>query len=92
MIQSFGNRDTELVFRGGHSPRYAAIRAILERKLTALDEAEDLRDLFAVPGHRLERLKGNRRGEYSIRINDRWRLVFRWTESGPENVKVEDYH
>ena len=92
MIQSFGDRDTERIFRGERAPRYAAIRVILERKLTALDEAETLRDLFAVPGHRLEALKGKRRGEYSVRINDRWRLVFHWTDDGPQDVRVEDYH
>ena len=92
MIQSFADRDAERVFRGDRAPRYAAIRAILERKLTALDEAEALRDLAAIPGHRLEALKGKRRGEYSIRINDQWRLVFRWTDDGPQGVKVEDYH
>jgi toxin HigB-1 len=92
LIQSFGDRDTEGIFRGERTSRYASFRAILERKLTALDEAESLRDLSSVPGHRLEQLKGKRRGEYSIRINNQWRLVFRWTVDGPHNVKVEDYH
>ena len=57
-----------------------------------LDAAENLEDLLVPPGNRLEKLKGSRRGSYSIRINDQWRICFRWTDAGPEEVEIVDYH
>ena len=57
-----------------------------------LDDAVDLRDLGQLPGNRLEALKGDRKGQYSIRINDQWRVCFRWLEQGPEDVEIIDYH
>lgn len=62
------------------------------RKLMHLDQAASLRDLAALPGNRLEALKGNRAGQHSIRVNDQWRVCFRWTENGPADVEIVDYH
>ena len=62
------------------------------RKLEALDSAEALQDLRVPPGNRLEQLKGDRAGQYSIRINDQYRIWFTWTEAGPEDVEIVDYH
>lgn len=62
------------------------------RKLAILDAAASLGDLRAPPGNRLEALKGGRRGQHSIRINDQWRICFVWTEAGPEDVEIVDYH
>jgi proteic killer suppression protein len=69
-----------------------ALWRVAVRKLEALDSAEALQDLRVPPGNRLELLKGDRAGQHSIRINDRFRICFRWTEAGPENVEVVDYH
>ena len=68
------------------------VARIVGRKLDMLNYAADLRDLRSPPGNRLEALKGNWRGFHSIRVNDQWRVVFRWSESGPEDVDVVDYH
>lgn len=62
------------------------------RKLSLLDDAVDLRDLRQLPGNRFEALRGDRKGQFSIRINDQWRLCFRWKERGPEDVEITDYH
>ena len=62
------------------------------RRLTMLDSAETLRDLAALPSNRLEALRGDRTGQYSIRINTQWRLCFRWTDDGPYEVEIIDYH
>ena len=62
------------------------------RKLIYLDDAEDLHDLFVPPGNQLEKLKGDRKGQYSIRINDQWRICFDWTNKRAENVEIDDYH
>ena len=66
-------------------------RAVL-RKLLILDAADEIRDLRIPPGNRLEKLKGDRANSYSIRINDQWRICFRWTTAGPEDVEIVDYH
>jgi proteic killer suppression protein len=63
-----------------------------ERKLRAISNAVELRDLRSPPGNRLEALKGHRKGQHSIRINDQWRICFRWTEAGAEDVEIVDYH
>jgi proteic killer suppression protein len=65
---------------------------VARRKLDLLNQAAALGDLRAPPNHRLEKLKGDREGQYSIRINDQWRVCFRWTESGAEDVEIVDYH
>jgi len=65
---------------------------VARRKLRALDVAQSLRDLGVMPGNRLEALSGNLAGKHSIRINDQWRVVFRWGDAGPEDVEIDDYH
>ena len=92
MIQSFANRDTEDLFYTEKSCRFAAISRVALRKLIQMNQARTLGDLAVPPGNRLEALKGNLSGFHSIRINDRWRIVFRWTDSGPAQVAIVDYH
>lgn len=96
VIKSFGNAATKDFFHGKNSAAARKfptdIRKRLEAKLDAMDAAEELRDLGAMPGNRLEELSGNRKGFHSIRINDQWRIVFRWRASGPEEVEWTDYH
>jgi proteic killer suppression protein len=92
MIQSFADRDTEQLFRTESSRRYSTISRIALRKLIQLNQAGVLADLAVPPGNRLEMLKGNYSGFHSIRINDQWRIVFRWKEAGPEQVAIVDYH
>jgi toxin HigB-1 len=92
MIKSFRCADTRSLFETGKSRRFAAIAKVATRKLAQLDAAETLEFLKSPPGNRLEELKGNRAGSYSIRINDQWRLCFRWTTTGIESVEIVDYH
>lgn len=92
MIVSFKCPDTESLFETGRSKRFANIKTIAERKLTQLEAAVSLASLKAPPGNRLEALAGNRKGQHSIRINDQWRLCFVWTDKGPTNVEIVDYH
>lgn len=93
MIQSFASRETERLFRDGVSAaRWRAIESVALRKLDMLDAAVALGDLRSPPGNRLEALKGNRRGQWSIRINDQWRICFRWIAEGPTAVEIVDYH
>lgn len=95
-IVSFGDRRTEEIWDGVSTARTRSFPADVikaaERKLDMLNAAKDLRDLRAAPGNRLEQLKGNPPGRHSIRINDQWRITFRWTTAGPENVTIVDYH
>ncbi|MCB0996124.1 MAG: type II toxin-antitoxin system RelE/ParE family toxin [Acidimicrobiales bacterium] len=93
MLQSFRDKDTERVWQRHRSRRLdqTTQRAAL-RKLLILDAADQLGDLRVPPGNRLEKLKGDRAGAYSIRINDQWRVCFRWTTAGPEDVEIVDYH
>ena len=79
------------LFETGRSRRFANIRSVALRKLDMLDAAQGVDDLRAPPGNRLERLKGARAGQYAIRINDQWRLCFRWSD-GAEDVEIVDYH
>ena len=72
--------------------RFSAILAVAERKLTQLHSAETLEFLRSPPGNRLEALKGDREGQHSIRINSQYRVCFRWTSEGPEDVEIVDYH
>jgi proteic killer suppression protein len=93
VIVSFRNRETELVWLGERSRRLPPwILASALRRLRWLNRAVSLSDLAALRGNRLEALKGDRLGQFSIRINDQWRICFRWTERGPENVEIVDYH
>ena len=92
MIQSFRCKDTRILFETGRSKRFGAITKVATRKLAQLDAAETLEFLASPPGNRLEALHGDRAGQHSIRINDQWRVCFRWTEAGPEQVEIVDYH
>lgn len=92
MIRSFACPDTRAVFEGNQAPRFANILGVAERKLTMLNAAVELRDLRSPPGNRLEALAGDRAGQHSIRINGQWRLCFVWTDDGPTDVEIVDYH
>lgn len=92
MIRSFKCPETEASSKGERVPRFGKIAAVAQRKLRQLQIAGRLDDLRVPPGNRLEVLKGNRRGQHSIRVNDQWRLCFRWTEAGAEDVEIVDYH
>ena len=91
-IRSFRCADTEALYQGLRPRRFRNIEATAERKLQMLDAAQELKDLRAPPGNRLEALVGDRAGWPSIRINDQWRVCFIWTPQGPENVEIVDYH
>ena len=91
-IGSFKCADTERLFAGARVRRFVAIEAVAMRKLAMLHRAGRLDDLRVPPGNRLEALKGNRAGQFSIRINDQFRICFLWTRDGPENVEIVDYH
>ena len=91
-IRSFRCADTEALYQGLRPRRFRNIEATAERKLQMLDAAQELKDLRAPPGNRLEALLGDRAGWHSIRINDQWRVCFTWTPLGPENVEIVDYH
>jgi len=96
MIESFGNALAEDLFDERHSKTTRSFPAelyrVARRKLLYLHDASELKDLRVPPGNRLERLKGNWKGFYSIRINDQWRVVFRWTGGNKFDVQVVDYH
>lgn len=92
MIQSFRCRHTQALYEGGSPRPFRAILAAAQRKLQLLDSAQTLSFLRSPPGNRLEALGGNRVGQHSIRINDQWRVCFSWTEAGPANVEILDYH
>ena len=93
MIESFADPETERIFQGQVSRRLpVGIQRTARRKLLYLDDADDLRDLRAPPGNRLEKLRGDRAGQYSIRINDQWRVCFGWTGDRATDVGIVDYH
>ena len=94
MILSFGDRETEDVANERVVRRYAAIASQARRRLQFLNQASSLDDLRQVRGNRLEALRGNLAGFFSIRINDQWRIIFRWERGaqGPEDVSIIDYH
>jgi toxin HigB-1 len=92
VIQTFKCADAEVLSKGERVRRFASIAAVARRKLRQLEIAGRLDDLRIPPGNRLEALKGERAGQYSIRINDKFRVCFRWTNRGAENVEIVDYH
>ncbi|MEK6410164.1 MAG: type II toxin-antitoxin system RelE/ParE family toxin [Acidobacteriota bacterium] len=92
MIKSFKCRDTLALSKGSRVKRFVSIAAVARRKLRQLEIASKLSDLRVPPGNRLEALKGDRSGQYSIRVNDQFRVCFRWTEAGAEDVEIVDYH
>ena len=92
MILSFRCKHTQLLFEGGSPRRLRAIEGVAVRKLTRLDSAKTLEFLRSPPGNQLEALRGDRKGQYSIRVNDQFRLCFVWTEAGPAEVEIVDCH
>lgn len=92
MIISFRCNDTRRLFETGKSRRWSAMVKVATRKLMMLHAAGELMDLRSPPGNRLEALAGDRQGQHSIRINDQWRLCFIWTQAGPTEVEITDYH
>ena len=93
MIKSFSCKETEKVFNRSFSRQLpVSIQQVALRKLRMIDSAVNLRDLVAPPSNRLEKLKGERREAYSIRINDQWRICFKWHENNTYEVEIVDYH
>lgn len=92
MIKSIRDKDTEAVWRRQRSPFDEPTQRAALRKLLVLDMVEALGDLAVPPGNRLEKLQGDRAGQHSIRVNRQWRICFRWTSGGPEDVEIVDYH
>jgi proteic killer suppression protein len=93
MIQSFADRETEAFYQTGKTTAgYQTVAKIAMRKLDILDAAKVLDDVRVPPGNKLEKLRGKRSGQYSIRINEQWRICFRWTDTGPSDVEIVDYH
>lgn len=92
MIKSFRCKDSQKLFETGRSKRFGSIAKLATRKLAQLDAAETLAFLASPPGNRLEALAGDRQGQHSIRINGQSRVCFRWTETGPEDIEIVDYH
>ena len=92
MIRSFRDAKTEELFHDIDVPRFRAIERAARRKLLYLHQAKRLEDLKVPPGNRLEALKGNRKGQYSIRINDQWRICFIWKGGDVLDVEIVDYH
>ena len=92
MIRNFRDKTTQRFFSGEMVREFSSFRKVAERKLTMLDNASDLKDLLSPAGNRLEKLKGDRAGQYSIRINDQWRICFVWLADGPHEVAITDYH
>jgi proteic killer suppression protein len=93
MIRSFADRDTERLFDRKRTRRFGQdVEKLARRKLLMLDAAESLNDLRVPPGNRLEKLRGDRSGQHSIRVNDQWRICFRWRSGDAFDVEIVDYH
>lgn len=91
-IRSFRCADTEALFSGQSPRRFRNFENVAQRKLQMLDAAVELRDLRSPPGNRLEALSGDRAGQHSIRINDQWRIIFKWQSGNAYEVEIVDYH
>ena len=92
MIRSFACSDTEALFHSSAVARFRNIERVARRKLLQLHAASELASLRIPPGNQLESLKGDRKGQYSIRVNDQWRICFRWDADGAHDVEIVDYH
>jgi proteic killer suppression protein len=92
VIRSFADKDTQRFWERQPVARFRAFERIALRKLVQIDAAKSLDDMKYPPGNRLEALKGNRRGQMSLRINDQWRICFEWRDGGAEGVEIVDYH
>jgi len=92
VIQSFRDAETERIFHAQPSKQFRSIEKIALRKLLHLNQARSLRDLAAIPGNRLEALKGRKKGQHSIRINDQYRICFAWKDGDACGVEITDYH
>jgi proteic killer suppression protein len=92
MIRSFADRKTEKFFSGERIKTFSGFKKAAERKLVMLDSAEVLVDLLVQTTNKLEKLSGDRKGQYSIRINDQWRVCFVWRNDGPHGVEITNYH
>ncbi|MFB3146483.1 MAG: type II toxin-antitoxin system RelE/ParE family toxin [Nitrospirales bacterium] len=92
MIKTFKCADTQSLSKGERVKQFVNIASVARRKLRQLEIADRLDDLRVPPGNRLESLKGDRAGQHSIRVNDQFRVCFRWTDAGPEDVEIVDYH
>jgi len=92
MIKTFGCKDTEKLFRDKRVPRFQSIEWQARKKLLYIHAAESLEVIGAFSGNRLEGLKGDRKGQYSIRINQQWRVCFKWKDGDAPNVEIVDYH
>ena len=93
MIKSFGDKETERIWKGEYAKKFpASIQAIARRKLRMISNAHDTNDLRIPPGNRLEKLKGDLKDYWSIRINNQWRIIFRWIGNNAFKVQIIDYH
>jgi toxin HigB-1 len=92
MIQSFRDKRTRQLFEGNRVPEFQAFARQAEKRLRVLDAADTLEALMMLPSNRFKALTGKRQGQYSIRINNQWRICFEWGSAGPENVEIVDYH
>ena len=92
MIRNFADKKPEKFFSGERIKTFSGFKKAAERKLVMLDSAEVLVDLLVQPPNKLEKLGGDRKGQYSIRINDQWRICFVWRNDGPHDVEITDYH
>jgi proteic killer suppression protein len=92
MIKSFGNKQSEQLFRDTYVRAFSGFESAARRKLLLLNAVATLDDLKVPPGNRLEMLKGNRQGQYSIRINGQWRICFNWLDGHAHDVEIVDYH
>ena len=92
MIRSFRDKETEKVFRREFSRKFQGVAMVAKRKLDHIHAAPAVSDLRVIPGNRLEALAGDRAGQYSIRVNDQWRVCFRWVQPDAFEVEIVDYH